>query len=122
MTEWSGISIRVFSVVNLYACVSLVSYSVLIPFFKYFVGDTADLVDDFMTSVDEFRREKRFQPSARPRLPFPSAQLEDGYHPKMWLRKFDGDMLQAAKEFNILAENFPERFNPVSIVYLRLYL
>ena len=84
-------------------------------------GEACDLIAQFMDYVTVYRDQKRFNPTARPNMPFNPELLSDGYQLPWWIKKLSPPLLQSCKNLNILIENFPDRFNPDSVLLIDMF-
>ena len=87
--------------------------------FKY-TGSTADLACEMLAKVDQFLQRKRSNPSARPEPPFKTDLPLNYSHPR-WLHPFGRENIECCKQLNILIENFPDRYNPSSILRIDMF-
>ena len=88
--------------------------------FKY-TGSTADLVCETLTKVESFLQKKRMNPRARPDPPFKTNLPSNYSHPR-WLNPFEEDYeIRICKMLNILIENFPDRYNPASVLQIDMF-
>jgi hypothetical protein len=47
--------------------------------------------------------------------------MDPKFHPPGWIKPFDEIYLTDCKALNVFAENFPERFNPNSVLLLDMF-
>ena len=88
--------------------------------FKY-TGSTADLACEMLKKVDTFLVKRRANPSARPEMPF-KPNMPDNYRDPRWLEPFGIDYeIKICKMLNILIENFPDRYNPASVLLIDMF-
>jgi len=87
--------------------------------FKY-TGGTADLASEMLSKVDSFLLKRRMDPLARPEQPF-KTELPEGYLHNRWLWPFTEDEFESCRMLNILIENFPDRYNPGSILLIDMF-
>lgn len=87
--------------------------------FKY-TGGTADLACETIAKVDAYLRKKRANPNTRPDHPFGTNLPMDYQHPR-WIKGFSKDNLESCRHLNILIENFPDRYNPASVLQIDMF-
>ena len=87
--------------------------------FKY-TGSTADLAVEMLAKVETFLRKKRVNPTTRPEPPFKTNLPINYTHPR-WLWPFAHDHLEICRQLNILIENFPDRYNPASVLQIDMF-
>ena len=88
--------------------------------FKY-TGSTADLACEMLQKVEAFLAKKRTNPHARPEMPFRSNIPVDSYSHPRWLTPFGEHEIDICRQLNILIENFPDRYNPASILQIDMF-
>lgn len=89
--------------------------------FKY-TGGAADLAIKMLEKVDRWQEKKRLNVSARPEQPFridiPDDQV---YRHPQWIFPFDDVHKRVCRTLNILIENFPDRYNPSTILRIDMF-
>jgi hypothetical protein len=63
---------------------------------------------------------RRTQPNARPEQPF-QYEYPKGYTHRRWLEAFDDLDTGICRQLNILIENFPDRYNPASVLQIDMF-
>jgi len=89
--------------------------------FKH-TGGCADLAIEMLEKVDKWLSKKRVNASARPEQPF-KVDIPDGYqynHP-WYAQPFNEYQVDMAKTLNILIENFPDRYNPSTVLRIDMF-
>ncbi len=73
-----------------------------------------------LTKVDKFLQKRRLNPSVRPEQPFKTSLPSNYSHPR-WLWPFGPDNRTICRQLNILIENFPDRYNPSSVLQIDMF-
>ena len=87
--------------------------------FKY-TGSTSDLAGECLLKVDKLLQQRRHNPGARPELPFPAEYPGYYTHPN-FLWPFSAEDIAVCRRLNILIENFPDRYNPASVLQIDMF-
>jgi hypothetical protein len=87
--------------------------------FKH-TGDAADLICEALRKCKEFARERRFKPKTKPKRPF-LVSIQEGYQSDNYLWRMDKTMVASCQALNILLDNFPHTFNPLSVLDIDMF-
>lgn len=87
--------------------------------FKH-TGSGADLICETLKKADEYINNRKLNPKAKPGKPF-KLDLPQNYHHDRYVWPFDNDDLTACQELNILMDNFPSTYNPLSVLMIDMF-
>jgi hypothetical protein len=83
-------------------------------------GGAADLICETLRKADDFLQRKKIQPKAKAVKPF-KLDLPLYYHHDRYIWPFDEHLIAACKDLNIMMDNFPSNYNPLSILSIDMF-
>jgi hypothetical protein len=87
--------------------------------FKH-TGGASDLICETLKKADDYMNKKKLNPKAKPSKPF-KLDLPPNYHHDRYIWPFSDDDIMACKELNILMDNFPSTYNPLSVLAIDMF-
>ena len=87
--------------------------------FKH-TGDSADLVCEALKRARDFAKARRHNIKARPKRPF-EINMPHQFLAERYLWRFDDKMISSCQSLNILLDNFPHTFNPLSVMDIDMF-
>ena len=83
-------------------------------------GDSADLICEALKEAREFAKQRSTNPKARAKRPF-EINMPPQYCAERYIWRFDDNIIASCQMLNILLDNFPYSFNPLSVLDIDMF-
>ena len=84
-------------------------------------GDSADLICEALKEAREFAKQRHTNPKARAKRPF-EVNMPPQYCAERYIWRFDENIIASCQMLNILLDNFPYSFNPLSVLDIDMFV